>query len=89
PRANSLVPESVDLPHLSAKLHEIENIAGMPPSACVGDQHHGERPDRPYKIERSRPHGRYPVPAERFFHHQGISHATLEFESASFPCPET
>ncbi|MBR4075967.1 MAG: hypothetical protein IKK25_03800 [Lentisphaeria bacterium] len=23
-----------------------------------------------------------------FLHHQGISHATLEFESASFPCPE-
>lgn len=23
-----------------------------------------------------------------FLHHHGISHATLEFESASYPCPE-
>lgn len=23
-----------------------------------------------------------------FLHQHGISHATLEFESASFPCPE-
>lgn len=23
-----------------------------------------------------------------FLHRHGISHATLEFESASFPCPE-
>ena len=82
------VPESVDLPHLSAKLHEIENVAGIhhlhvwaistTENALTA---HVKLKDLA-RMEDTRSH------LKEFLHHQGISHATLEFESASFPCPE-
>ena len=82
------VPESVDLPHLSAKLHEIENVAGIhhlhvwaistTENALTA---HVKLKDLA-RMEDTRSH------LKEFLHHQGISHATLEFESASYPCPE-
>ncbi len=82
------VPESVDLPHLSAKLHEIENVAGIhhlhvwaistTENALTA---HIKLKDLA-RMEDTRSH------LKDFLHHHGISHATLEFESASFPCPE-
>ena len=82
------VPESVDLPHLSAKLHEIENVAGIhhlhvwaistTENALTA---HVKLKDLA-RMEDTR------SLLKDFLHHQGISHATLEFESASFPCPE-
>lgn len=82
------VPESVDLPHLSAKLHEIENVAGIhhlhvwaistTENALTA---HVKLKDLA-RMEDTRSH------LKEFLHYQGISHATLEFESASFPCPE-
>lgn len=82
------VPESVDLPHLSAKLHEIENVAGIhhlhvwaistTENALTA---HIKLKDFA-RMEDTRSH------LKEFLHHQGISHATLEFESASYPCPE-
>lgn len=82
------VPESVDLPHLSAKLHEIENVAGIhhlhvwaistTENALTA---HVKLKDLA-RMEDTR------SLLKEVLHHQGISHATLEFESASFPCPE-
>lgn len=82
------VPESVNLPHLSAKLHEIENVAGIhhlhvwaistTENALTA---HVKLKDLA-RMEDTR------SLLKEFLHHHGISHATLEFESASFPCPE-
>ena len=82
------VPESVNLPHLSAELNKIENVVGIhhlhvwaistTENALTA---HVKLKDLA-RMEDTRSH------LKDFLHHQGISHATLEFESASFPCPE-
>ena len=82
------VPESVDLPHLSESLNKIENVAGIhhlhvwaistTENALTA---HVKLKDLA-RMEDTR------SLLKDFLHHQGISHATLEFESASFPCTE-
>lgn len=82
------VPGSVNLNHLSAELNKIENVAGIhhlhvwaistTENALTA---HVKLKDLA-RMEDTRSH------LKDFLHHQGISHATLEFESASFPCPE-
>lgn len=82
------VPESVDLPHLSAKLHEIENVAGIHHlhvwaiSTTENALTAHVKLKNLARMEDTRSH------LKDFLHQHGISHATLEFESASFPCPE-
>lgn len=82
------VPESVNLPHLSAELNEIENVAEIhhlhvwaistTENALTA---HVKLNDLT-RMEDTR------SLLKDFLHHHGISHATLEFESASYPCPE-
>ena len=82
------VPGSVDLNHLSAELNKIENVAGIhhlhvwaistTENALTA---HVKLKDLA-RMEQTR------SLLKEFLHRQGISHATLEFESASFPCTE-
>ena len=82
------VPESVDLPHLSAKLHEIENVAGIHHLHVWAISTTENALTAHIKLEDLARMEDTRSQLKDFLHHQGISHATLEFESASFPCPE-
>ena len=82
------VPESVDLPHLSAKLHEIENVAGIHHLHVWAISTTENALTAHIKLKDLARMEDTRSLLKDFLHHQGISHATLEFESASFPCPE-
>ena len=82
------VPESVDLPHLSAKLHEIENVAGIHHLHVWAISTTENALTAHIKLKDLARMEQTRSLLKDFLHHQGISHATLEFESASFPCPE-
>lgn len=82
------VPESVDLPHLSAKLHEIENVAGIHHLHVWAISTTENALTAHIKLKDLARMEQTRSLLKDFLHHQGISHATLEFESASYPCPE-
>lgn len=82
------VPELVNLPHLSAKLHEIENVAGIHHLHVWAISTTENALTAHIKLEDLARMEDTRSQLKDFLHHQGISHATLEFESASFPCPE-
>ena len=82
------VPESVNLPHLSAELNEIENVAGIHHLHVWAISTTENALTAHIKLQDLTRMEDTRSLLKDFLHQHGISHATLEFESASYPCPE-
>ncbi|MBE6407927.1 MAG: cation transporter [Lentisphaerae bacterium] len=82
------VPESVNLPHLSAELNEIENVAEIHHLHVWAISTTENALTAHIKLKDLARMEDTRSLLKDFLHHHGISHATLEFESASYPCPE-
>lgn len=82
------VPGSVNLNHLSAELNKIENVAGIHHLHVWAISTRENALTVHIKLNDLARMEQTRSLLKDFLHHHGISHATLEFESASFPCPE-
>ena len=82
------VPGAVNLNHLSAELNKIENVAGIHHLHvwAISTRENALTVHIKLNDLARMEDTRYLL--KDFLHQHGISHATLEFESASYPCPE-